>query len=136
MLFDYFSELNWLAVIAATIAYFVLGWIWFASFAFGKQYRAAIGQGEDTSPNPVAIGVNLVSWFVAAVALALIAEAIGADDWVDGLVLGLVAAVGFIGTNQVVGQFYEGRNAALMRISAPYTLLGYAIMGIILAVWK
>lgn len=135
MLFDYFDELNWLAVLVAGLAYFVLGWIWYADFAFGKQYRAAIGMEEGTPVNPMGIGVNLVGWLVAALALGLISTAIGADTFLDGLVLGLTVAIGFIATNRVVAQFYEGANTALMRINGPYTLLGYALMGVILALW-
>ena len=135
MLFDFFDDLNWLAVIGATVAFFVLGFLWYADFAFGKQYRAAIGAEEGSRPEPVAIVVNVVAWFIAALSLALIAKAIGAADWVDGLVLGLVVSIGFIGTNRVAAQFYEGRNTALMRINGPYIILGFALMGVILGQW-
>ena len=136
MLFDYFDDLNWWAVIVATVAFFALGFIWYSNALFGRQYRAAIGQDDDYAPSPTAIVVNVIGWFVAAVVLALIARGIGAETWVDGLVLGLVASIGFIGTNRVVANLYEGPNTALMRVNAPYNLIGYAVMGIILAVWN
>ena len=136
MLFDHFDELNWWAVLVAAAAFFVLGAIWYSNALFGKQYRAAIGAEEGASMQATALVVNAIGWFIAAVALALIAKAIGADNAVDGLVLGLVASFGFIGTNRIVGQFYEGRNTALMRVNAPYNLLGYLLMGVILAVWQ
>jgi hypothetical protein len=136
MLFDFFADLNWLAVIVATLAYFVLGAIWYSNALFGSQYRAAIGQEEGTPVNVTALVVNLVGWFVAAVALALIAEAAGADDFVDGIVLGLVAWVGFIVTNRTVGNIYEGKGWDLARINGPYNALGYMVMGVILALWQ
>ena len=33
------GDLNWLAVIVATIAYFALGAVWYAEFAFGRAWQ-------------------------------------------------------------------------------------------------
>jgi hypothetical protein len=136
VIFDLFDDLNWAAVIVAAVAYFALGWLWYSNALFGRQYRAAIGKEEASDVVDVgAIVANLAGWFIAAVALALVSAAVGADSVLDGLVLGLVVSFGFIGTNRIVASFYETRNSALMAVNAPYTLLGYVIMGVILAVW-
>ena len=123
MLFDFFADLNWLAVIVAAIAFFALGGIWYSNALFGKQYRAATGQEEGGMP-AIPLLVNLIGWLVAALALALISKGIGASTVGDGIVLGLVVSFGFIGTNRIVGQFYEGRNTALMRVNAHTTSSG------------
>ena len=138
MLFDYFDDLNWLAVVVAGLAFFAFGAIWYSNALFGKQYRAAIGQDPEGNPTPPAgkLVVNLILWVVAALALALIAEGIGAETFWDGVVLGLVASLGFIGTNRVVAGMFEGGSTALMRVNAPYTIIGYMIMGVILAMWQ
>jgi hypothetical protein len=136
MLFDYFGDLNWLAVIVAAVAYFALGALWYSDVLFGKQWREAAGQGDDPSMNPADLVVNFASWFVAAVALALITKGIGASTVGDGIVLGLVTSIGFIGTHQIVAQVFEGRNTALMRVNAPYNIVGLMLMGVILAVWQ
>ena len=138
MIFDSFNDLNWLAVIVAAVAYFALGAIWYSDALYGKQWRAATGQemGKDGRPSVGAMVMNLVAWFIAATALGLISKSIGADSFADGVILGLVAALGFIGTNRIVARLYEGRpSTALMKINAPYNLLGYIIMGAILATW-
>lgn len=135
MILDVFEDLNWLAVILAGLAYFVLGAIWYSNLLFGRQYRAALGVGEEAATPPATtLIVNLVGWLVAAVAMGLIAASIGADDFADGAMLGLVTWVGFILTNHVVNYFYQGINVALARINGPYNLLGFVIMGVILAV--
>ena len=132
VILDLFGELDWLRVVLAAVAYFILGSLWYANFLFGKQYRAAIGAEE--GPPPVAAMVaNAVAWFIAAMVLGLIVVGLGTDTVVDGIVLGLVVSIGFIGTNRVVGRMYGADNPKLMPINAPYTLLGYALMGAILA---
>ena len=128
MILDAFSDLNWLAVVVAAVVYFIIGSLWYANFLFGRQYREAIG-AEDGPPAVSAMVINIVAWFIAALALGLIATALGTDDAVDGIVLGLVVSIGFIGTNRVVGRAYGADNPKLMPINAPYTLIGYAAMG-------
>ena len=137
MLFDAFDDLNWLAVIVAALAYFALGAVWYSDALFGKQWREVTGveMGENNRPDPTAMVVNFIGWLIAAIALGLIAHMIGADDVGDGIVLGLVASFGFIGTNRIVDDMYRKVDRRLMRINAPYTLLGYVIMGVILATW-
>ena len=42
-----------------------------------------------------------------------------------------MVAIGFIGTNRVVGRMYGADNPKLMPINAPYALLEYSLMGAI-----
>ena len=132
MLFDAFDDLNWVAVIVAALAYWVFGAIWYNDAVMGKKWREATGL-DMSKPTPKQIVGNLVLWFVAALALGLISTAIGADDVGDGIVLGLVVSFGFIGTNAINKDLYEGGEKAVMMVNAPYTLIGFTIMGIILA---
>jgi hypothetical protein len=43
MSFDLLDDLDWLAVIVAAIAYFVIGAIWYAQPVFGRAWSAAAG---------------------------------------------------------------------------------------------
>ena len=134
MILEAFDNLNWLAVILAGVAYFVLGAVWYSNLLFGKQYRAAIGVGDEAATPPAAaLIVNLVGWLIAALAMGLIAESIGADGFAEGVMLGIVIWLGFIVTNGIVNDFYSGMNAELAKVNGPYNLLGFVIMGAILA---
>ena len=138
MLFDAFDDLNWLAVIVAAVAYFALGGLWYSNVLFGRQWREATGvqMSEGGAPPAGLMITNFVLWFIAALGLGLIAKSIGAETFADGLVLGLVTSLAFVGTNQVMTRLYEQRmNPALARINAPYTILGFVIMAVILAMW-
>lgn len=135
MVLEAFENLNWLAVILAGLAYFVLGALWYSNLLFGKQYRAALGVTEGTATPPAGpLIVNLIGWLVAALAMGLIAGSIGADGVADGAVLGIVVWLGFVFTNQVVNDVYQGNKTDLAKINGPYNLLGFVAMGVILAV--
>lgn len=138
MLFDAFGDLNWLAVIAAGLAYFIIGALWYTDALMGRQYRTALGIDPDQrgTPEPMPLVINLVAWLVSAVALGLVTAAIGAEGFADGLVLGLVAGVGLVLMQMWVTTNYEGRGNALFKVNAPYVVIGYAVMGVILATWR
>lgn len=136
MLFDYFADLNWLAVLVAALAYFVLGAIWYSDMMFGKAYRAALGITEQGTPNPSLLVINFVGWFITAAALGLVGAAAGASSVLDGIVLGFVAGVGFVVVHQVVAGTFDPGRRALMSVTVPYTVPGFVIMGVILAVWQ
>lgn len=136
MILDYFGDLNWLAVVVSALAYMVLGYIWYSNALFGKQYRAALGVTGEGTPEPMMIVVNLIGWLVAAVGLGLVAKGIGASTAADGIMLGLVAWFCFVATNRIVAMAYERSGGALARVNGPYNALGFAVMGLILAVWN
>ena len=63
MLFDAFDDLNWLAVIVAALAYWVLGAIWYNDAVMGKKWQEATGV-DMSKPTAQQIVGNLVLWFV------------------------------------------------------------------------
>ena len=136
MLFDYFADLNWLAVLVAALAYFVLGAIWYSNMMFGKAYRAALGITEQGTPSPSLLVINFVGWLITATALGLVGAAAGASTVLDGIVLGFVAGVGFVVVHQVVAGVFDPGRRALMSVTVCYTVPGFVIMGVILAVWQ
>ncbi|MEX2655125.1 MAG: DUF1761 domain-containing protein [Acidimicrobiia bacterium] len=137
MLLDAFADLNWLAVLVAGLAYFVLGAVWYTDMLMGRQYRAGLGLDPNVkqAPDPKPLVINLISWLVSALALALVTVAVGAQGAGEGLVLGLVVGVGVVITQMLVMATYEGRGNALFKVNAPYVVIGFALMGVILAAW-
>lgn len=138
MLLDAFADLNWLAVLVAGLAYFVIGAVWYTDALMGRQYRAALGIDPDAKATPGAtlLVINLVGWLVSALALGLVATAVGAEGVAEGLILGLVVGVGVVVTQMLVTTTYEGRGNALFKVNAPYVIIGYIVMGVILATWR
>lgn len=139
MTFDYLSDLNWLAVLAAAAAFFVLGAIWYAPPLFGKMWQESMGMRmeEGQGPDPKIFVVTFIAYAVAGVATAMLAAATGSDTVMEGLVLGVVTGVGFAGTLTLVGMVYEQRPkpGTWFAITSVYNLLGFIVLGIIVSIW-
>ena len=76
------DEVNFLAVILATVLAFVLGAAWYSPLLFGRQWMAANGYTEDRLKEMQAgagklYGISAVCWFVMATVLALVAPHFG-----------------------------------------------------------
>lgn len=129
---------NFLAVIVGAVVYFVLGGLWY-SVLFGKVWLKAIGKTEDEirAEGGAGIGyaVSIVGGVVMAYVLAVILNNLGAATLMDGLKYGFLVWVGFSITSVLPPYFYESRNKNLLFIYGGYTLVGYLILGAILAVW-
>lgn len=95
-MFDIASELNWLAIILATLAYFILGAIWFTPL-FGKAYDRALDSKRAKGQKWPAIyyAGPFVSALVTTVATAVLLYAMRVGQMSDALILGLVVGVGY-----------------------------------------
>ena len=80
--------------------------------------------------------VAAVCALVFTLGLALVIQGMGAEGVVDGLVLGLLAAVGFIATSYATTYSFEGRSVKLFLINCGYPVISYGIIGALLAVWQ
>jgi hypothetical protein len=132
--------INWLAVIVAGAIYFALGALWYSPFLFANlfmKYRGMTREQMQTSGgNPLDYGLALVTDLIAAVALAVFVKLAGAAALTDGLAVGIVVASGFAATSTLKYTIFSGPHKALWAIYTGYQLVGFAVMGIILALWK
>lgn len=95
-MFDVTSELNWLAIMLATLAYFVLGALWFTPL-FGKAYDKALDSKRAKNQKwPIIYYVGpFVSALVTSTATAVLLYALRIGQMSDALVLGLIVGVGY-----------------------------------------
>ena len=141
MEFD-FGELNYLAIVVGVVINMVLGALWYSPVLVGKPWMAAAGitaedieeagKGEQYKGYAVAVVVSIVLVFV----LALLTRNLGIDEPLDGLVLGLVAGIGLVAASQAPNYSFEGRSLRLFLINLGYSVVGFAIIGVLLAVWQ
>lgn len=133
---DFPAGINWLAVIASTIAAFALGGLWYSKSLFGLKWMQEVGLTEDAVNNakmgPV-FGGTFVLQLLAATTLAAF---LGPDSsWLVGLHTGLIIAICWIATAYGTTYLFEQRSIRLFLINAGYYVVSFAVMGMVLGAW-
>ena len=142
MSFDVLGDLNWLAVIVAAIAYFAIGAAWYAPPVFGKVWMTAGGMSmpeAGTRPSPAIYLTPLIGSVLSAIALGMLAKASDTDTFQEGIVLGLVVAVGFaISIAFVTAQFESEKPKPMVwgAVNGGYHMVGTLLAAIIVASWQ
>ena len=135
------GSLNYLAIIVGIIFNQALGAAWYSTL--GKPWMAGVGltmedveamKGTARQWYPYIVAV--VSALVFTLGLAVVIQGMGAEGVVDGLILGLLAAIGFIATSYATTYSFEGRSLKLFLINTGYPVISYGIIGVLLAVWQ
>ena len=126
-----------LSIVVATVAAFVLSFVWYMVFggrlaALSPAY-AADGAGAS---GPAAAVLELLRSLVLAAVVAVLAAEVGADTWLEGAGLGLLAWVGFplvLLTGSVLHERYPWRLAA---IHLGDWLLKLLLVAAIVSAWR
>lgn len=139
MSFDVLGEVNWLAILVAAIAWFIIGALWYGPL-FGKAWMASTGidpRATDERPSAVIYVFPLLAYLVATVALAMLAEATGSSTLGHGIILGVVVGVGFGLTLYAVEATFGSRPkpGSWFLISGAYQLIGIVVASVIVTVW-
>lgn len=131
-----FSDVNWVAILVAALAFFAVGAVWYQPKVMGARWmKAAEVDPSKASPNPWIFLGTLVAYFLMAMVLAMIAQGIGASSFGDGLALGLSTGVVFVGAQAWVNTSYEGRSFSLVVVNGGVGVIGHVIMAVIVTVW-
>ncbi len=136
------SNINFLAVIAATLSTFLVGWLWYGPL-FGKAWMKEIGvTEEEVEQGDMAkiFGFSFVFEFIMAFCLAMFfygspesAEIITAGS---GAFYGFLTGFGWIFFAMAVNSLYEQRSWKYIFINGGYWTVAFTIMGLILGAWK
>ena len=132
------QRINYLAVIAAAAAAIAIGALWYSPAVFGGIWLKLSG----ASPETVAAGAaKAYAWafavaLVTAFLLALVIDWTGAGSWRCGLLIGIVAWLGFSATTRAYGVIFAARPMPLFFLDTGYDLASYAAMGAILGGWR
>ncbi|MFJ8959492.1 DUF1761 domain-containing protein [Lentzea sp. NPDC102401] len=134
------GDLNWLAVLVATIAYFALGVVWYAEYAFGRAYQRASGWdlNEPEKISPTVFVVPLATCFVLTLVTAMLGAASNTDNIMEGILLGLLIGVGIALPVRFVTGAYDMTKPApitFAAIGAGYHVVGLTLAGAILGFW-
>jgi len=131
------AGINWIAVLVATVAAFLLGGVWYSNALFGKRWSQEIGLTEEaigkTNMKPIFAWAFLLQ-FIAATTLARFLGA--GSSWLIGLHTGLLIGLCWISTAYGVTYLFEQRSLRIFLINAGYYVVLFSLMGLIIGAWQ
>jgi hypothetical protein len=130
-------EINWLAVVLATVSSMVVGFIWYAKPVFGKLWIRLSGVDESTMGNGVAaIIVTVIVSFVTAAVLAgsaAIAQSFyGGNFLLNTVITSVILWAGFTAARFVTHDAFDRRPAQLTVLNCAHELVTVVIMALII----
>lgn len=137
MITDYFSELNWLAILVATIAWFAFSAIWYSIPPLSKAWQEAARVDPNEGGNFVLIMVQtFLTYLITTIVVALLVVGLDTSDLAGGIVLGAMLGLGFGMAGAKVVQMYETRARGYWLINGLNSIIAMSIVAAILAVWR
>jgi hypothetical protein len=138
-MFTVLTDLNWLAVLASTVVFFVIGGVYFTAL-ITKPYAVALGNEnrELPKPGPLFIVGPLVSSLVVVITSAVLLKALDVQSFGDGIAFGLIVGIGYL----VAQTFTIAINPNFPRpilyglINAPYFIVCSVAASVILTLWQ
>ncbi|RZK61266.1 MAG: DUF1761 domain-containing protein [Hymenobacter sp.] len=140
-MFNVLPAINWLSVLVAFVAYFLLGALWYL-LLFPNPYRASLGKENEpaTGQNqePLYVVGPAVCALIITITCAVLLYALRIDTYGNALRFALLVGVGYLFTNTVniainpnmPRPFFYGL------ITGSYHLLGMVLVNLILVALK
>lgn len=129
-------DVNWVAVLAATLLNMVVGALWYSPVLFAKQWVKLSGRSlEEMKGASGGYAVAAVCSLIMAYVLAHFVVYTGAANFMQGMVTGLWIWLGFVATSFLTNSTFAGRPLKLYAIDSGYYLVGLMLMGGVLAAW-
>lgn len=127
------SNISWVGVVAAAIAAFVVGGIYYG--VLGKPWmRAARIDPSQTAMSASLFITSIIAELIMAIFLSMLIAALSMGDSsiAMGLMTGFVLWLGFIMTTQVINHRYQGFGWDLTLIDGLHWLLVLLVQGAII----
>jgi hypothetical protein len=137
---NFLSDVNWIAVIVAATAYFLLGAVWYGVL-FSKKWTTyhKVDMANPELKKGTA-GIMIGSYFLmllCTIGLAIFVERLDLRGGVlSGLKLGLLSGLLFSATALSITYLYLKKPSGLHWIDGLYHTTGQVIAAIILCLWR
>ena len=128
-------DVNTLAVLAATIAAFVVGATYYGVLG-GKLAEVSEAAAQGGQPSPWKLAVELLRGLLIAAVVAGLAAQADIDEWSDGLLLGFALWVGFPLVLWTGAMIHEDAPWRLAAIHGGDWLLKLLIVAVIVSAWQ
>jgi hypothetical protein len=128
--------MNYWAIVVASIAYFMIGALWYSPVLFSKAWveESKVKPDPSKSLAKLLIGTFIITAFMVYL-LAYLIAATGSFSALGGLRMGFITGIGFVATTLGITFLYEGRSLKLFLIDAGYHIAGLLVSGLIIGMW-
>ncbi len=135
-----FSELNWLAILVAAAAWFVLGALWYSPVLFSKKWIAyhniSVNDADAKKGMATIMICSFVLMLLAVTGLALLVERMELSVLASGVKLGLLTGFCFAMTAISITYLYVKKPLGLHLIDGLYHVIGHVLAAVILCLWQ
>lgn len=138
-MFNVLSSINWIGVLVAFIAYFLLGALWYMRL-FPQLYKVSLGKANETLQNQSALYIAGPGLCVLAtvIASAVLFYALGIDSYPQALLFALIIGFGFLvsNTTNIAINPNIPRPLLYSSITSGYHLVGITLTCLILVAFR
>lgn len=132
-----FAMINWVAVIAAAVAAFAAGMVWYSPAMFGKKWMKMMGitEKEMAKQKDKMMGVMVKSLILAAISALVLAHlliALNITTLFSAVQLAFWIWLGFYATSTYMGVLYEKKNVDWWIITSGHYLVATIASAIVL----
>ncbi|QIM17179.1 DUF1761 domain-containing protein [Leucobacter insecticola] len=132
-------EINYWAVLLATLSTMLVGTVWYTPKVFGKTWMrlAKVDPSGKSAVGPILVTVivSFISAWVLAGASWIAFEFYGGSFLVGTLLTGVILWAGFTASRFITHDAFEGRPAALTIMNIAHELVTVLVMAVIIGVW-
>ena len=133
-------DVNYWAVIIATLSTMLVGSIWYTPKFFGNYWMRVAkvdDSGERGAVGPIltTLIVSFISAWVLAIATQVAWTALGGNYLLMAITTGLMLWAGFTAARFITHDAFEGRPAGLTILNIGHELVTVLIMALIIGAW-
>lgn len=134
-------DINYIAVVLATLSSMLVGTIWYTPKVFGNYWMrqaniTPTGDAKDAiRPIIVTLIVSFITAWVLAGAAFISFDFYGGSFFVNSLVTGIVLWGGFTAARFITHDAFDGRPNGLTVLNVSHELVTIVVMAIIIGVW-
>ncbi len=126
-------HLNYLAVLIAFVAVFVMGGLWYSPILFAKRWSELTNVDMSTTSPAMALGAQGILTLIEVVSLAVVISWALPKTVIEGGCVGFLLGAGILAADAGKLVIFERRPMSLFWINQAYNILALTVGGMILA---
>lgn len=131
----FLTDLNWLAVLAGFLVFFIAGAIWFGPKTFYPVWVKALGsdpQESNTSPMGLVFGLTAVGGFLQVLTLAVVLQYVTADVTpLQGMLSGFLLSSGLVAAGSLSHRLFAGQGLKVWLIEVSGDVVALSLAGLV-----